>query len=218
MKNVIKYMSKYIAIGISIALVIYLLFAPIIVYTYGRKSVFTNINNVKNQRVAVVLGAGVTPEGKPRDMLQDRLDLVAELYFDGKIEKILVTGDNREKNYNEPAAMNRYLIEERDIPKDVIVLDYAGRRTYDSCARAKEIFGLKKFILISQGYHLPRAIFLCHNLGMQATGLSATLHNRYEGEFYFKVREFFALHKAIWDIYISTPKYVGGEAIDIWAK
>lgn len=218
MKNGIKFISKYIAIGISVALVSYLLFAPLVVYTYGRKSVFTDINSVKSQRVAVVLGAGVTPEGEPRDMLQDRLSLAADLYFDGEIEKILVTGDNREENYNEPAAMKRYLIEKRDLPEDVIVLDYAGRRTYDSCARVKEIFQLKKIILISQGYHLPRAIFLCENLGVDATGLSATLHNKYEGEFYFKVREFFALHKAIWDIYVSTPEYVGGEVIDIWDK
>jgi vancomycin permeability regulator SanA len=215
MKSKIPYILKQIGKGIGIAILIYLLVAPIWVYIYGRRSVYTQIENVAEHEIAIVLGAGVTPEGEPRDMLQDRLDLAADLYEAGEIKRILVTGDNREQNYNEPAVMFNYLINERNIPEDDIILDYAGRRTYDSCARANEVFEIDDVILISQGYHLPRAIFLCENLGVNATGLSATLHNEYEGEFYYKVREFFALHKAIWDVYIWEPDYVSGDVINI---
>ena len=217
MKSKSLFIGKYLAIGMILAIVLYFFIAPSIVYLVGRNKVFTSIHDVEKQRIAIVLGAAVTPEGEPRDMLKDRLDLAADLYFEGEIEKILITGDeNAAEKYDEPAAMYKYLIESREIPEEIVVKDVAGKRTYDSCARAKEVYGIDSAILISQGYHLPRAIFLCNNLGVDATGLSATLHNKYDGEYFFKVREFFALHKAIWDIYVDTPDYLKSDFIDIW--
>lgn len=217
MKSLIRFNSKKIYIGIVMAVLLYLLLAPLVVYMNYRKSVFKDISEVQKTAIGIVLGAGVTPNGEPRDMLQDRLDLAADMYTDGVIDKILLTGDNREENYNEPAAMFNYLVDKREVPEIDIVLDYAGRRTYDSCARANEIFELDNAILISQGYHLPRSIFLCDHLGVSATGISATLHNKYDGEMFFKLREFFAIHKAIWDVYVVSPSYVGGDVIDIWS-
>ncbi len=162
----------------------------------------------------MVLGAGVAPDGTPRDMLRDRLDTASDLYHDGKIEKILVTGDNRVSHYNEPLAMTNYLVNTKHIPSEDIVQDYAGRRTYDSCARARRIFEIDRLLIISQGYHLPRSIMLCNSFGIDSTGISATRHD-YVGMWYYKLREVWAIHKSILDLYIWAPEYVGGDKIAI---
>jgi len=207
---------KWVLYSIILACILYFFFAPLIIVLSGRNSVYLKDSEIKGLNVAIVLGAAVNPEGNPRDMLKDRLDVAANAYWDGYIEKILVSGDNRVENYNEPLAMQQYLIIQRAIPEEDIVLDFAGRRTYDTCARAASVFKLKKVLLISQGYHLSRAIFLCENLGVSVKGLSATVSNEYEAETWYKTREFFAIHKAIWDIYIHKPDFVGGDTIDIW--
>jgi len=208
--------KKWILSSILLAGLLYFLFAPLIIVLSGRKNVYLKDSEIEGLNVAIVLGAAVDPEGNPRDMLQDRLDVAADAYWDGYIKKILVSGDNRVENYNEPLAMQQYLIIQRAIPIDDIVLDFAGRRTYDTCERAKTIFELDKVLLVSQGYHLSRAIFLCENLGLEVKGLSATINDNYEAETWYKTREFFAIHKALWDIYIHKPKVVGGETINIW--
>jgi SanA protein len=132
-----------------------------------------------------------------------------ELYKEDKIQKIVVSGDNRVSHYNEPQVMYDYLVSE-GIPKNSLVRDYAGRRTYDTCFRAKEIFEIEEALLISQGYHLPRAIFLCEKFGIEASGYSAT-RRPYIGERYFKTREILALYKSILDIYILKPTSVLGK-------
>jgi len=208
--------NKWILYSIILAGVLYFFFAPLAVVLSGRQSVYLKDSEIEGLNVAIVLGAGVDPEGNPRDMLKDRLDVAANAYWDGYIEKILVSGDNRVENYNEPLAMQQYLIIQRAIPEEDIVLDFAGRRTYDTCARASSIFELEEVLLISQGYHLSRAIFLCENLGVKVKGLSATVSDRYEAETWYKTREFFAIHKALWDIYVHEPDFVGGDVINIW--
>jgi SanA protein len=208
--------KRWLVYSVLTAFVLYILFAPLMVVLSGRKSVYLKGSEIEGLNVAIVLGAGVAPDGKPRDMLTDRLDVAADAYWDGYLEKILVSGDNREENYNEPQAMQQYLIIQRAIPEEDIILDYAGRRTYDTCARAASVFELEEVLLISQGYHLSRAIFLCENLGVHVNGLSATRSDDYEAETWYKTREFFAIHKALWDIYFVSPDYVGGDAIDIW--
>lgn len=204
--------------GLGALLFIYIVTVPIWIYSQGRENIYTDLKSVTDYRVAIVLGAAVTPEGEPREMLQDRLDVAADLFEAGNIEKILVSGDNQEENYNEPLAMYHYLVDERALPEDAIAMDFAGRRTYDTCARAKEVFELSEVVLVSQGYHLPRAIFLCNELGVEAKGVSATLNSNYKGEGFFKFREFWAIHKAIYDIYVESPAYVGGEVIDIFTQ
>jgi vancomycin permeability regulator SanA len=106
--------------------------------------------------------------------------------------------------------MYDYLVFTLDVNPDDVVRDFAGLRTYDTCARAKEIWGIDKAILISQGYHLSRAIFTCNSLGIQSTGYSATQYE-YANEDYYKLREIFAIHKAVLDVYILHPEYIGGE-------
>jgi len=195
------------------AVFLYLVLAPALVVGIGKKHVYADIENIPDFKVGIVFGAGIYSDGTPRDMLRDRLITTADLYEKGVIEKILVSGDNRYENYNEPEAMFKYLVNEAGIPEEDVVRDYAGRRTYDTCARANEIWSLDEAILISQGYHLPRAIFLCNELGVTSAGYSATL-NAYRGERWFKIREIMAIHKSIWDLFVWEPAYLGGEQED----
>lgn len=204
-----KIIKKTIILGI-VLLFAYFIILPIRIVQSGRKKVYLDLESVPNYEVGIVFGAGVKEDGQPHDMLRDRLIVAADLYNEGKIKKILVSGDNRFENYNEPQTMYDYLIEEFDIPAEDIYRDYAGRRSYDTCARAKEIFGVEKAFLITQGYHLPRTIYTCEKLGIESTGISGTL-TPYLGEEYYKLREIAAIYKAWFDVNIKTPFYVGGE-------
>jgi SanA protein len=127
---------------------------------------------VPARRVAIVFGAGLWRDGSPTPVLQDRVETGARLYFSGKVEKILMTGDNSLVEYNEPEAIRQYALK-LGVPDSVIVLDFAGRRTYDSCYRAQEIFRIKEAILITQKFHLARALFLCTALGLDGVGVEA---------------------------------------------
>lgn len=188
----------------------YLVLAPITILQYGKNKIYTDISNIPKYEVAIVFGAGLNADGTPTDMLIDRLDTATQLYKEGIIEKFLLSGDNTDAQYNEPQAMYDYLVYEQDIPSEDVVRDFAGLRTYDTCARAKNIWQLNEAILISQGYHLSRAIFTCNSLGLNSTGYSAT-KDIYEGAIYYKVREILAIHGAILDIYVIHPEYIGGE-------
>jgi vancomycin permeability regulator SanA len=119
--------------------------------------------------VGIVFGAGA-PNGYPSPMLAGRLELGLDLYRRGKVQVLLVTGDNSRSHYNEPLVMRDYLID-RGVPSGRIVLDYAGFDTWDSCVRAKRIFGVDRAILITQRFHLPRAITLCRSVGIDAWGV-----------------------------------------------
>jgi vancomycin permeability regulator SanA len=120
--------------------------------------------------VALVLGARVFPSGTPSPFLAARLDLAHRLYRDGKVRVILVSGDNMAPEYNEPDAMRAYLINAGMPPEDVVA-DYAGFDTYDSCVRARRIFGVEQLIVVTQGYHVPRAVATCRALGLDASGV-----------------------------------------------
>lgn len=170
-----------------------------------------NPDSIEKMRVVMVPGAGLLVDGTPSSPLRDRLDTAALLYWDGKVEKILLTGDNRFEYYNEPGAMHDYLIQ-KGIPEDALVLDYAGRRTYDSCYRAKEIFGLDELIIVTQSYHLPRATFLCNQLGLKTQGLPVQQSHYIRQRFLFwNFREVFATLAAYWDIYLAKPVPVLGD-------
>lgn len=170
-----------------------------------------NPDSIEKMCVVMVPGAGLLVDGTPSSPLRDRLDTAALLYWDGKVEKILLTGDNRFEYYNEPGAMHDYLIQ-KGIPEDALVLDYAGRRTYDSCYRAKEIFGLDELIIVTQSYHLPRATFLCNQLGLKTQGLPVQQSHYIRQRFLFwNFREVFATLAAYWDIYLAKPVPVLGD-------
>lgn len=161
------------------------------------------------KRVAIIFGAGLRRDGTPTAMLRDRVLTGAELYFSGQVEKLLMSGDNRFADYNEPESMRQFALS-IGVPDEAIVLDYAGRRTYDTCYRAKAIFGVENALLVTQGFHLPRAIFLCNMLGMDTLGVEA-IHCYWNGSpFVWDVREQFATVAAFLDLYVSNPLPVLG--------
>lgn len=188
---------------------VYSLTVPFVILQMGKAKIYTDVEKVPGYDVAIVFGAGIKENREPNDMLRDRLDTVAELYYSGKVKKMLLSGDNSDIHYNEPQVMYNYLLFEHDIRAEDLVRDYAGLRTYDTCARAKNIWKIDKAILISQGYHLSRAIFTCNNLDVKSTGFSATKYD-YHGQEFYKIREILALHRAVWDVFISPPDYIKG--------
>ena len=135
-------------------------------HTYGD----TELDRVPPAPVALVLGAQVYPNGTPSAFLAGRLDLAKRLYDAGLVEVVLVSGDNAAREYNEPDAMRAYLVD-AGVPADKVVADYAGFDTYDSCSRAQRIFGVDRLTVVTQGYHLPRAVATCRALGLDANGV-----------------------------------------------
>ena len=123
----------------------------------------------------------------------------------------MFSGDNRFVDYNEPEAM-RQLALSLGVPADAIVRDYAGRRTYDTCYRAKAIFGVDKAILVTQAFHMPRAIYLCNRLGVDSIGVESDLRvYRKSSVLYWDMRELLATAAAIWDVNIAHPIPVLGK-------
>jgi len=167
--------------------------------------------DVPTHSVAIVFGAGLTRSGTASAVLRDRVRTAAELYFAGKVSKLLMSGDNSTVEYNEPAAMRDYALS-LGIPGEDIVLDYAGRRTYDTCYRAREIFGLEQAILVTQDFHMPRALYLCNNLGVDAVGVVAeNFSYRRVSLLFWNARELAATVTALIDVHITRPLPVLGE-------
>ena len=120
--------------------------------------------------VALVLGAQVNPDGTPSAFLAARLDLAKRLYDAGLVEMIIVSGDHLAPEFDEPAAMRNYLIK-AGLPTENVIVDAGGFDTYESCLRAKRIFNLSQLIIVTQSYHLVRAVATCRTLGIDATGV-----------------------------------------------
>ena len=168
---------------------------------------FTQPETVPNEPVAIVFGAGVWADGTPTPMLADRVEGAAELYRLGRVNKILMTGDNGTLEYNEVVAMQQYA-ERLGVPNKDIKLDYAGFSTYESCYRAKAIFGIEKAVLITQKYHLPRAVYTCNNLGIDSVGLGTPDWGKFRNDSmrFYTQREILAVIKAILELHIIRPK------------
>ncbi len=164
-----------------------------------------------SERVAIVFGAGLRRDGTPTPILRDRVETAADLYFSGKVEKILMSGDNRFVEYNEPESMRQYALS-LGVPDSALVLDYAGRRTYDTCYRAKAIFGAERALLVTQKFHLPRALFICNALGLKASGVEAKNRQYWGGSLLiWNFREQLATVAAFLDVYVNTPVPVLGK-------
>jgi vancomycin permeability regulator SanA len=158
--------------------------------------------------VAMVLGAEVYADGRPSQFLRARLDLAAELYRQGRVQRILASGDGRSPFYDETAGMRDYLVQ-AGVPAEDLLLDPAGLDTYDSCLRARDEFGLDRLAVVSQRYHLPRALAICRALGIEAWGVgdeSVRAHSRTWG--HGDRREFAANLKLLWDVFSRRPSRV----------
>jgi SanA protein len=179
---------------------------------YGPR-IYTHPAVVPPRQVAIVFGAAVRGD-RPTPVLADRVEAAVELYQAGRVQKLIMTGDNRFVDYNEPAAMIAYA-RELGVPQEDLVADYAGRRTYDSCYRARDIFGVKQAVLVTQGFHLTRALFICDRLGLEALGYAADRRVYPGSQWVWRLREVPALALAWWDTTIRKPVPVLGEPIRI---
>ncbi len=203
-KNMRKMLFKNFLI-----LVIIITLPRFITFWYARKRTHT-IETAPAQRVAIVFGAGLWQDGSPTPVLKDRVSTAVDLYFAGKVEKLLMSGDNRFVEYNEPGAMKDYAMQ-LGVPAEDIVLDYAGRRTYDTCYRANYIFGLQEALLITQQFHLARTIYTCNKLGIAGEGVIADkrTYSR-KSVFYWNIRELPATMVALLQVHFTHPEPVLG--------
>jgi len=173
-------------------------------------------SEVPEVEAIVVLGAKVHPNGQPSGILIDRLDTALELYQQGKSKRFLLSGDNGRVDYDEVNGMKEYL-ESKGVPPEAIFLDHAGFDTYSTIYRAKEIFQVKKVALVTQEFHLKRALYIAEKMGIEAYGVSADRYI-YPKMAYYQLREMAARNKAFWyvQVFRPEPKYLG-EAIPIWS-
>lgn len=161
----------------------------------------------------IVLGCLVRPDGSPSGMLDDRLTAAVELWEMGVSDTLVMSGDHGTKEYDEVNAMRSFAVE-KGVPIERIFMDHAGFCTYDSIYRLKEIFGAKKAVIVTQSYHLHRALYIAESFGLEAYGVSADLH-RYYGQTSRDIREMIARNKDfLWCIFKPDPKYLG-EKIDL---
>jgi SanA protein len=180
---------------------------------YGRQ--VYSAQQVRQDQVAIVFGARIYADGRLSPMLRDRVETAVELYQTGKVEKLLFSGDNRFREYDEPGRMRDYALS-LGVPSEDIQPDYAGRRTYDTCYRAKAIFKLESAILITQDFHLPRALFTCDSLGLDVVGVAADKQTySLRSIAWSTLREIPALSLALIDVLRQEPPPVLGEPIPI---
>lgn len=162
---------------------------------------------------ALVLGAGLREDGTPSDVLRDRLDESLALYRAGRVRRILVSGDHETPTYDEPNAMRAYL-EANGVPTEAVFMDHAGLDTYSSMWRAKHVFGAQRIIVVTQRFHLARALYTCRRLGLDVEGVAAGDSGR-AVTLRLRARELLAVAKAWFDVNVHHPAVVGGPAISL---
>src|SRR6478735_2650902 len=179
-------------------LVVLALAAPLLVVQGVGRAHARGLGDVPETPVALVLGAGLRPDGSPSTYLRRRLDAARSLYDAGTVRVILVSGDHGTASHDEPAAMRDYLVD-AGVPADRIVLDGAGFDTHDSCVRAHQVFGVRRAVVLTQSYHLPRALFSCRAAGIDVTGVGVSAASvQPEQAALWRVREIPASYKAAW--------------------
>lgn len=207
MKKVIIWLA-----GIVVVAGLFILIANLIVIFNARGHVFTDVKNIPHHRVGMVLGANpMNRRGGVNIYFRNRMRTAAELYNAGKVDYLLVSGDNSTRTYDEPTAMRDSLIS-LGVPSDRIVLDYAGFRTLDSVVRAKKIFGCDELTIVSQDDHCERALYLCRANGIEADAFAAPIKARGLTKIRMTIREILARPKMILDIIFGkSPRYLGKE-------
>lgn len=213
----VEFVKKYLRLSLYTMLALMVLGVAVVLgvetWVEDRSSTYCydKVENCRSGDVAVVLGCSkYFKSGAPNSYFYGRMQAAADLWKSGKVRGFIVSGDNREKYYNEPHTMRDELVK-LGVPEDKIVCDYAGLRTYDSVVRANRIFGLKKMLIISQKDHVARAVAIAHSLGLDAVGLNAPLHdvgNQTRAAMYLRERA--ARIAMLLDIIIgSEPKHLG---------
>lgn len=218
-----KIVLRELALGLCLALVVVLavlMLCHTLVVLDAADGIVT-ASNAPEATVVMVLGASVLADGTPSDILRDRLDTAIDLYNSGKVKKFLLSGDSGEVNYNEVGSMRAYLLSKNILPQDIF-LDHAGYDTYDSVYRAKNVYGAKDVLVVSQRFHLPRILYLGHALGLDIHGVVADRHT-YEKIDLFILREWPADVKAVFDVlthaqpaYLGEPVSIAGDGRVTW--
>jgi len=194
-----------LAIVIVLALVAFAMITPIAMRAAVAPFVFPSVDAMPKTEVALVLGASVV-NGMPSPILADRADAAIALYKAGKVSKILVTGDNGALSHDEVTPVRKYLLDAGVAPQDIF-LDHAGFDTYSSMYRARDVFEASSITIVTQDFHLPRALWIARHLGITAYGVTA---EGGDSSIYDYVREIPASVKALFDVFIDRqPKYLG---------
>lgn len=201
-----------IGVGLLIAVV-----AACNIWVLGSCSgrLYSDVEAVPHTRVAVLLGTNPkTKTGKMNYFYKHRIDAAVKLYQYGKIDRILISGDNSKPTYSEPDAMKDDLVA-AGMPDSVIYLDFAGFSTYDSMVRAKKVFGLSKFVVISQDFHNRRAVYIARQNGIDAIGFNVqnTLFRKWRIK--MELREILARVKAVGEVVMNKKPHFLGEPIEI---
>jgi vancomycin permeability regulator SanA len=203
---------------VSALVLLFLISAPFLINSYVKTA--TERYLITEEKAAdlnadciLVLGAGIKPDGSPSLMLKDRLDKGIELYRAGAAPKLLLSGDNGQEEYDEVNAMKKYVLD-AGVPSKDIFLDHAGFSTYESMYRARDIFLVKKPIIITQEYHQYRSIYIARGLGIDGYGVNAA-PKVYRGQTYREIREILARDKDFIKILIKPKPTYLGETIPI---
>ena len=182
-----------------VSLVVIVLAIPRLVLSLHYADHIHTLKTAPVMPTAVVFGAGLHRDGQPTTVLADRVTTAAALYHQGKVKRILMSGTVRGSDYDEPSAM-RSLALKIGVPVEDILIDTGGNRTLHTCLRARQIFGVEQALLVSQRFHLPRALVICDASGLSAVGVAADLHP-YRFQLLWELREIPATLRAIWDAY-----------------
>ena len=208
-------------IGITLLLLTLILIAgvlPRLITRLSTQSWLFDPEDIPSGQVAIVFGAGLWRDGTPSPVLRDRIATAADLYFNDKVEKLLMSGSVTSSGYNEPGSMRDYALR-LGIPDEDIVLDYAGRRTYDTCYRARHIFDIDSAILVTQAFHLPRALYTCDQMGISVTGVAADLRQyRRAAQSFWNFRETIATFVALWEVHVTRPEPILGHPEPIFPR
>jgi len=203
--------GRWRALGVSLAVVFILdLSWTLWRFPAGQAHRIQPIDRIEAPGAPVlVLGAGVYADGEPTEVLEGRLETALALHRSGRSPWFLVSGDNRRADYNEPQAMRRWLVKQ-GVPRTRIVEDYGGRRTYDSLRRAAVVFGIRRCIIVTSDFHLPRALYLARAAGLEAVGVpSSTQEFRGLKRLQFWTREYIARHRALLDAWFPPDPILG---------
>ena len=216
MKAIKKIAKKFIRIMLILGIlaIIAVFFINMYVTGTAEKRMYSKESVLpRNADCIIVLGAGLKPDGTPNHMLRDRLDLAVNLYEAGICKKLLLTGDHGTNGYDEVNAMKNYVLS-KGVPAEQVFLDHAGFSTYDSMYRAKEVFCVEKAIVVTQKYHLYRAVYIGNGLGIDIYGMNSDPYI-YVGQTARNIREYLARVKDVFSVAFKVrPEYLG-EKIDI---
>lgn len=215
--KILRVLKRIVAVVMIICVTAAVLFAGINIYVKHKvKDKIIDVEAAKeldDVDCIIVLGASVIDSDTPSLMLKDRLEKGIELYYETDIPKLLMSGDHGGVYYDEVNVMKNYAIK-KGVPSSDIFMDHAGFSTYESMYRAKEIFGAKKVIIVTQEYHLTRAIYIAEALGLEAYGVPAE-DVRYAGQTGRDVREFLAIGKDFFSVIFKPEPSMLGMPIDI---